>query len=85
MLLLELETSDTNVVIIPRAELSFSDILPNESKKRDSGWMYFYTKNNPSEIKFLLEISSNNHPYWYDTLVVDLNPTNIENTRSILP
>ena len=78
----KLETSDTNVVSIPRAELSFSDILPNESKKRDSGWMYFYTKNNPSEIKFLLEISSNNHPYWYDTLVVKINPTNIKNTKT---
>ena len=77
-------TADTNVISIPRAELSFSDISPNESKERDSGWMYFYTKNNPSQIKFLMEISSNNYPYWNDTLIVDI-PTNVEYTKSTLP
>jgi hypothetical protein len=76
---------DTNVTDIPKAQLSFNNILPNQSKKTASGWMYCYIKNNPSKIKFLLEISSNNNPYWYDTLVVDLPPTNIDNTQTNIP
>jgi hypothetical protein len=76
---------DSNVTNIPKAQLSFNNILPNESKKTVSGWMYFYIKNNPNTLKFLLEISSNNILYWYDTLVVNLSLTNLGGTQTNIP
>lgn len=84
----ELSTNDSNVTEILSGSYnpqSYPDIEPGESAQSIGTYGYlFYINDNFGKVEFALNIYSNNHIFWTDTMMVDL-VTDVENEILNLP
>ena len=82
LVMADLKIIDSCVTKILNKKIAFGKISPGESKKTPFGFG-FLTENCSDEIRLLLEISSNNYVYWYDTLIIDLGVVVVEEEMSL--
>ena len=76
----EVSTADTNVTGIPANNQSFGDMAPGQTKT--SGNYLINTQNNPTSVKFIVRIFSDDFFFWSDSLTVIITGLT-ENVASI--